>query len=93
MEVYGDNDESVLDDHQMVLNRWAKDFGSLLTPPTRNTAEDAFWHQICANNAENEKIMECSPESYLNRELSESEVAKCVKRPRTGKPRLGLVDV
>ena len=37
-----DDDGTVTLDHQDVLDRWARDFGSLLTPPEKSYEYQAF---------------------------------------------------
>ncbi len=57
MDTYMDDDVTLTNDPEQVLNRWARDFGSLLTPPEKNAEGKAFVEEIKLANAEMENLM------------------------------------
>ena len=62
-----------------------RDFGSLLTPPNKTEEEEAFTENIRAKNIEFERLMENSPCSFLNCEISVEEFEKAVNRSKNNK--------
>ena len=86
MEVYIDeNNSATTDEPAEVMDRWARDFGSLLTPPVKNETEQLFVEQIRNKNRMFEHNMCFGPSTFLNREISISHVKKVVFKAKNQK--------
>ncbi len=84
LEVYCEDGETITEDHQDVLNRWARDFGSLLTPPEKSDEGKIFVEEIKKANAEMENLMTNSPVQVFNRNITD-EVKKVIKKSKNNK--------
>ena len=66
-EVYTDDTHTdITDDPFDVLNRWAMDFGSLLTPPEYTDAEKEWIDEIGATNRVKEHLMQFNVQNKYN---------------------------
>ncbi len=85
LEVYCDDGETITEDHQEVLSRWARDFGSLLQPPTYDNEQQQFADEIRASNREREQQMKYNPRTPLNRSITIEDVHKIVYKCKNNK--------
>ncbi len=84
METYRQYGTITTDPHD-VLERWARDFGSLLTPPEKVVKAQAFAEQIKATNAEAESKTKVSPPEIFNRDFTKEEVLKKINKSKNNK--------
>ena len=68
-----------------MLERWARDFGSLLTPPVKNEREKAFVEEISKSNKEAEMSMSYSPPNLFNRDIGLEEVQHVINKSKNNK--------
>ena len=67
------------------MNRWARDFGSLLTTPEKSQEGRAFVEEIRRANAEMENIMSQTPSNIFNREVTLKETTDIINKSKNNK--------
>ena len=84
-EVYCEDGISTTCDLQDVLNRWVRDFGSLLTPPESTEEKKMHINEIKEENKKVEQEMLYSPPRPFNCVITEKEVKDAVYKGKTNK--------
>ena len=85
LEVNCEDGETITEDHQDMLNRWARDFVSLLKPPVYDDEQQKFAEEIRASKREHEENMKYNPRTLLNRSITIDDVCKIVYKCKNNK--------